>query len=173
MKRTLSLVAVGLTALFTLSSCIVTTPYPPGPGYPPGGPGVTPPRPDYRPDDSGEAYRLGENLGREDRRDRRSYNPERYRHRVSGRHWSSFENGYERGYRGSRPDFDDHRPGFDDHRPDFGGTGSYDRETYEDGRRLGQFDRSRGLSNDYRRHFGRYPMRYEDSFRRGYQKGWY
>jgi hypothetical protein len=65
------------------------------------------------------------------------------------------------------------RPGFDDHRPDFGGTGSYDRETYEDGRRLGQFDRSRGLSNDYRRHFGRYPMRYEDSFRRGYQNGWY
>lgn len=166
MNRPVSLFACGAVALFTLSSCIVTTPYPPGPGYPPGGPGGPPPRPDYRPDDSGEAWTLGETLGREDRRDHRSYNPDRHRHRVSGRDWASFENGYERGYRRSYPDFDDHRP-------DYGGSGYYDRETYEDGVRYGRLDRSRGLSNDYRRHFGRYPMRFEDSFRRGYQSGWY
>jgi hypothetical protein len=150
-------------ALFSLLTGCVVTPvitdpgYPSGPGYPPG-PG---PLPGYI-NTPGEASRLGEGLGRDDRRDGRSHYAGRYRGRVPSHLWTAFSAGYERGFHSGGP-WSGGGPG--DH-------GDYNHSVYQSGHRAGQLDRLRHLSNNYRRHFGEYPIRFENSFRRGYQAGW-
>lgn len=171
MKKPILLAAV---LSVVLSGCVMTpvvvdNSYPPGPV----GPG---PLPGYI-NTPGEARSLGVSLGRDDRRDGRSHYAGRYRSRVPSHLWSSFNAGYETGYHSTGGGGGGHWPGGGhghDHDDDYGpGHGGHSPAVYQSGHRAGQLDRIRGLSPNYRRHMGEFPMRYESSFRSGYQAGWH
>ena len=156
--KTAALCAVALSVLLT--GCVVT-PVVVDPGYP-GGPGPGP-LPGGYVNTPGEAYRLGESRGRDDRRDGRSHFAGRYRGSVPSHLWSSFNSGYERGFHSVI--------GGGGHWPD--GPGDLSSSVYQSGHRAGRLDRMRGLPPNYRRHMGEFPIRFEESFRRGYQAGWH
>lgn len=160
---------LSLAAVLGLSSCYMAT-LPPGPGY--GSPGHVYPSaghghgsPSYRPNySSGGVRQTGYDFGRSDRYAGLDSRPDRYRNRVSSKHWNTFVAGYRDGYasvHGARP------PG----RPTAPQPG-YNDATWRNGFSLGEQDRRRGLSNDYRRYRSRYTARTEASFRDGYQQGW-
>jgi len=159
-----------LAACGGLTSCYMAT-LPPGPGYRPSGPSYVPPSygpaqppPQWPSTSSGGVRQTGYDFGRSDRFADLDSRPDRYRNRVSSKHWTTFVAGYRDGYAsvhlGGRPPAG--HPGHAD----------YNATVYRSGVSLGELDRRRGLSSDYRRYRSRYTARTEASFRAGYLHGW-
>lgn len=93
---------LSLLSVFSMSSCYMAT-LPPGPGF------VAPPRhgyhrpyspSPYNPAYRGGVWQTGYDFGRSDRARGLSYNPARYRSRVSEKHRPTFYAGYRDGYEG-------------------------------------------------------------------------
>jgi hypothetical protein len=155
-----------LAAPLGLSSCYMAT-LPPGPGFRPPGPLYPPPGhshapPHWHDDSSGGVRQAGYDFGRSDRYAGLDSRPDRHRNRVSSKHWNTFVAGYRDGYASVHLG---HPP-----RPI---QPVYNDAVWRSGVSLGQLDRRRGLSSDYRRYRSRYTARTEASFREGYQHGWH
>lgn len=131
---------------------------PPGHLYPSPGHSHAPPH--WHDTSTGGVRQTGYDFGRSDRFAGLDSRPDRYRNRVSSKHWNTFVAGYRDGYAsvhiGGRPPAG--HPGHAD----------YNATVYRSGVSLGELDRRRGLSSDYRR----YTSRTEASFRAGYLHGW-
>lgn len=158
-------VLLAFFALMGLSSCHMAT-LPPASGYVPPGPFYPPPGhsqvpPPWLSESQGGVHRAGYEFGRSDRYANLDSRPERHRKRVSSRHWSAFVGGYHEGYASvhiARPP----RPV----------TQVHNEVVWRSGFNLGQLDRRRNLSKDYRRYPSRYMASTEASFRDGYLQGW-
>jgi hypothetical protein len=109
--------------------------------------------------DEKRAYQHGYRKGVEDFREhqRRSY----ARHR--GRYDAQFEEAFIEGY------YD----GYDASRPDTNYMAGEEKESYDEGYRIGQRDNREGKDPNYMRYAERFPQRFENSFRRGYSDGYY
>ena len=157
---------LSLAAMLGLSSCYMAT-LPSGPGFRPPGHLYPPSSHSHAPShwpsySSGGVRQAGYDFGRSDRYAGLDSRPDRYRNRVSSKHWNTFVAGYRDGYG-----------------PVYGGRPSrptqpvYNDAVWRSGVSLGQLDRRRGLSSDYRRYRSRYTARTEVSFRDGYLHGWH
>lgn len=154
-------------ALLGLSSCYMAT-LPPGPGlqhpgpfYPSPGHGHAPPH--WHDDSAGGVCQAGYDFGRSDRYAGLDSRPDRHRNRVSSKHWNTFVAGYRDGYASvhiGRPPRPTPAP-------------VHNEAVWRSGVNLGELDRRRGLSSDYRRYRSRYTARTEASFRDGYLHGWH
>jgi hypothetical protein len=123
--------------------------------------------------ENNEAYEAGIN----DRVANRSQNYRRHRFLYNRASEQEFQRAYNQGYsegnsRSRRSDGNDSRRSDDGNNDDLSGMSQNERNSYQEGYRLGQQDARAGYSASYRRYSNRYNRWHEAVFQRGYEAGY-